>query len=309
MIIDVYFLILPNMMALDIVGPAETLKLAGEQFNIIYVGYNDAERCSTGILVGDLKPLPTEIQDGSFIVLSGVSNSLVDFDNPESEMAKKWIIGFKSKVDEGKISVICICSGALLAGKVGLLDGRNCTTHHEILNRLKTCAPKAFVKDNLLFVEDRGVYTCAGIMAGIDLALSLVRVYCGNKTSMKVAREMIVYFPRAGTDSQNSPWLKFRHHHHPVIHRAQDVIISNLREKWPLDKLSKEVYVSPRHLSRLFKQYLNISVKEYQEQMQLILFDKYIKQEGNLERSSYLSGFSSVRQLRRVQKKVSVMSS
>jgi transcriptional regulator GlxA family with amidase domain len=67
-----------------------------------------------------------------------------------------------------------ICSGALLAGKAGLLDGYTCTTHHGSCAELATIAPKAKVLENRLFVEDRERYTSAGVTAGVDLMLHIV---------------------------------------------------------------------------------------------------------------------------------------
>ncbi|ELR66237.1 Transcriptional regulator, AraC family [Photobacterium marinum] len=301
---NVYFVVLPNMMALDIVGAAETLNFADDVFNIIYVGQSEEVKCSTGLVIGELSPLPEVIPSGSLVVLPGVSDSLVDFDNKAAEATIKWVKKLKPQVDNDELSIVCICSGALLAAKAGLLDNRKCTTHHEILDRLRDLSPLAKVKENLLFIEDKGVFTCAGIMAGIDLALSLVRKYCGDKVSMQVAREMVVYFPRNGKDNQVSPWLKFRHHHHPVIHRAQDAIVSHPENNWTLENLSREVHVSARHLSRLFNQYLNISVKEYHERMKLVLVDKHLNQGIKKEKAVILAGFNSVRQFKRAQERV-----
>ncbi|VTR45591.1 transcriptional activator FtrA [Serratia fonticola] len=113
---------------------------------------------------------------------------------------------------------------ALLAAQAGLLDGYHCTTHHAVIDRLRQQAPAALVKENRIFVEDRGVFTSAGITAGIDLALHLVNQYCGADRALEVAREMVVYFRRSGDDPQLSPWLRYRNHLHPAVHRAQDVM-------------------------------------------------------------------------------------
>ena len=108
--------------------------------------------------------------------------------------------------------VICICSGALLAGRAGLLDGKNCTTHHGCTDELQRVAPRARVLDNRLYVEDGDLLTSAGITAGIDLMLYVVLGMLGPAVALSVARYLVVYVRRAGGDAQISPWLEARNH-------------------------------------------------------------------------------------------------
>lgn len=299
--IDVYFLILPNMMMLDIIGPSETLQLARDCFKIHYISPKHSVSCSTGMMIGDLKSLPETLPKGSLLVLPGVINSQVDFGTEEALIALEWLKGWREKVSWQELSIVCICSGALLAARAGLLDGIQCTTHHDILDRLRTLAPAALVKENCIFIEDKGVCTCAGIMAGIDLALHLVHRFCSPQEAMKVAREMVVYFPRAGNHTQMSPWLIFRHHYHPVIHRAQDIIAISPEKNRSIEELAALIHVSSRHLSRLFRQHLGISVREFHEQMRLVIAQQYIKSGMGVEKAALVAGFSSSRQLRRAE--------
>lgn len=301
MSIDVYFLILPNMMALDIVGPSEALKLAGKHFKIHYISPQQSVTCSTGMIIGDLKPLPNLMPDNTLLVLPGVTDSKKDFDTKEALAALTWLQQWRGKVSRQELSIVCICSGALLAARAGLLNGIQCTTHHDILDRLRLLAPAALVKENRIFIEDKGVYTCAGIMAGIDLALHLIHQFFSSREAMRVAQEMLVYFPRTGNNTQMSPWLKYRHHHHPVIHRAQDIIAISPEKNWSIEELAALIHVSARHLSRLFRQHLGISVREFHEQMRLAIAQQYIQSGMGIEKSALIAGFSSARQLRRAQ--------
>ena len=67
-----------------------------------------------------------------------------------------------------------VCTGALLLGRTGLLDGRRATTHWRSLDLLREVAPRATVEDALHVVEDGNVVTSAGISAGIDMSLRVV---------------------------------------------------------------------------------------------------------------------------------------
>ncbi|EOS92769.1 HTH-type transcriptional regulator glxA [Erwinia tracheiphila PSU-1] len=55
---------------------------------------------------------------------------------------------------------------------------------------------------------------------------------------------MGVWFRRSGEDPQLSPWLRYRDHLHPAIHRAQDLLTEPLEQSWPLEELAARTHVS-----------------------------------------------------------------
>ncbi len=120
-----------------------------------------------------------------------------------------------------------ICSGALLAARAGLLDGYSCTTHHLTIGELERLAPAARVQENRLFVEDGERLTSAGITAGIDLMLHIVAGLADHATALAVARYLVVYLRRSGSDPQLSPWLEGRNHMNPscTAHRMPSPMI------------------------------------------------------------------------------------
>lgn len=299
----VYFLVLPGVMALDLTGPAETLQLAGGHFSLHYIGPQPAVRCSTGMTLADIAPLPAQLPDNSLLLVPGVCDSRVWLDTPAATAARHWLRQQHSAIHSQRITLVCICSGALLAAQAGLLDGVACTTHHDVLSRLRAAAPAARVKENRVFVEHQGIWTSAGITAGIDLALHLINRLCGAPQALAVAREMVVWFRRAGDDPQLSPWLRYRHHLHPAIHRAQDALIAHPEHDWSLDALAQRAHVSARHLTRLFRQHLGISVREYHEQLRLGIARQRQQQGEAAEKAALAAGFSSARQLRRARQR------
>lgn len=299
---DVYFLVLPHIVSLDLTGPAEVLTLSGA-FRLHYVGPQAEVITSTGMTIGRIAPLPPSLPPDSLLVLAGVEDSLHQLDGPPAQEALRWLREQRISFQERAWTLVCICSGALLAARAGLLDGYRCTTHHNVMERLRQQAPAALVKDNRIFVEDRGVFTSAGITSGIDLALYLVSLYLGPQQAMAVAREMVVYFRRGGDDPQLSPWLRHRNHLHPAIHRAQDILAHEPEAEWRLDQLARQVFMSSRHLTRLFREHLGLSVREYHEQLRLAVAQQRLQQGMGIEKSALAAGFSSSRQLRRAQQR------
>lgn len=297
---DVYFVTLPGALALDLTGPAETLRLSG-QFRTHYISPLNEVELTTGLVVSRLQPLPSTLPAHSIVVVPGVDNSETQFDTEPARLARDWLTTLKGPIEQGTLQLVCICSGSLLAGMAGLLDGYHCTSHHEVIPRLRERVPAALVKDNRIFVEDRHVLTSAGITAGIDLALYLVAQHLGPQAALDVAREMVVYFRRGGEDPQLSPWLQHRNHLHPAVHRAQNVISADPETAWQVEDVAAKAHISSRHLTRLFRQYLGISVRDYHEQLRIAVARQRMQQGLGVEKAALAAGFSSGRQLRRAQ--------
>jgi transcriptional regulator GlxA family with amidase domain len=88
-----------------------------------------------------------------------------------------------------------VCTGSMLLGTAGLLDGRRATTHWRSLAWMRESFPKVTVLDDLHVVEDGHVLTSAGISAGIDMALRVVTRYFGEAIGRATARHMEYPYP------------------------------------------------------------------------------------------------------------------
>jgi len=65
----VWFLTLPGVMTLDLTGPAETLKLAGNAFSLRYIGPDESVLTSTEMVISRIEPLPEALPAGSLLVI------------------------------------------------------------------------------------------------------------------------------------------------------------------------------------------------------------------------------------------------
>ncbi|AUU88272.1 MULTISPECIES: GlxA family transcriptional regulator [Enterobacteriaceae] len=300
---DVWFVMLPGVLALDMTGPAETFSLAGEAFRLHYIGPDAEVPTSIGLTMGNIAPLPDSLPEGSLLVLPGVHQSARYFATPQADTVRHWLMRMQPLIHSQKVLLMCVCSGSLLAAKAGLMTGIQCTTHHDVIARLRAAAPAALVKENRIFIEDRGIWTSAGITSGIDLTLHIIHRLCGPETALAVAREMVVWFRRSGDDPQLSPWLRYRNHLHPAVHRAQDVLTAEPQKPWQLADIAEQAHVSPRHLTRLFQQHLGISVRDYLEQLRLAVAEQWLLQGRGTEQAAMAAGFSSPRQLHRARQR------
>ncbi|GGF32746.1 transcriptional regulator [Marmoricola endophyticus] len=97
---------------------------------------------------------------------------------------------------------VSVCTGAFALAAAGILDGRRATTHWRDAPELARRCPGAEVDPDVLWVEDGRVLTSAGVAAGIDLCLHLVRHDLGERVATEVARRMVVAPHRTETQAQ-----------------------------------------------------------------------------------------------------------
>lgn len=307
-IIPVVAVIPPRVLLLDVAGPVEVLRKANlEQdrvrFAVTYAAPSPRVLSSVGLELAGLKALPATVPDGALVVVPG--NTAVTLGTPTASSAddsagEEAIAAWLRAVVRPGVTLMTICSGALLAARAGLLSGHDCTTHHACTEALARLAPGARVLDNRLYVEDGERLTSAGITAGIDLMLQLVARRVGHGVAAAVARYLVVYARRAGGDPQLSPWLEGRNHLHPAVHRAQDAVAADPARDWPVAALARAAGASPRHLSRLFNEHAGMSVTDYVNRLRVALaHDLLTATRLDMESVAERAGFASTRQFRR----------
>jgi transcriptional regulator GlxA family with amidase domain len=111
------------------------------------------------------------------------------------EMANDRLIAWIAERSRQVTTLASVCTGALLLGKAGLLDGRRATTHWRALGLVRERFPAVTVVDDRHVVEDGEMITSAGISAGIDLALRVVARHHGEEVARATARHMEYPFP------------------------------------------------------------------------------------------------------------------
>jgi transcriptional regulator GlxA family with amidase domain len=85
---------------------------------------------------------------------------------------------------------LSVCTGALLLGKAGLLNGLDATTHHSAFELLRQTAPSARVREDLRIVDNGRIVLSGGISAGIDMSLHIVARLLGRTQVEETARHM-----------------------------------------------------------------------------------------------------------------------
>jgi transcriptional regulator GlxA family with amidase domain len=153
--------------------------------------------------------------------------------------------------------VMSICTGAFVLAEAGLLDGRRATTHWDSTERLARRYPRVSVDPGVLYVDEGSVLTSAGVAAGLDLCLHVIRRDHGAAVATRIARRTVVAPHRDGGQAQFVA--------EPIGSEPASGSGTSLRatRAWALDRLdhpldvgtlARQACMSPRSFARRFRQ-------------------------------------------------------
>ncbi len=172
---------------LDFCGPFEVFSVANQQsdsppFDVMTVAEKTPITARNGLSVNPSHTLASCPKPDLLLVPGGIGT------RKEVHNARpvEWI---RRVADEAEM-VLSVCTGALLLGKAGLLDGLETTTHHVAYDLLREIVPSCTVHEDRRYVDNGKVITSAGIAAGIDMSLHVVERLVGTGTAERTARHM-----------------------------------------------------------------------------------------------------------------------
>jgi transcriptional regulator GlxA family with amidase domain len=298
---EVVFALLPRVVLLDLAGPADAFRNANKKvpgsYRLRFVAPTPSLPSSVGLELAGLEPLPPQLPDDAIVVVVGITGESIPLDEPAIAAVTQWLASGVTK--NGML--LCVCAGSVVAAAAGLLANRECTTHFEFIQELRRVEPRARVLDNRIFVEDGSILTSAGVTAGLDLSLYLIGKQLGPRIASEVARDLVVYMRRSGTDPALSPWVSHRNHLHPAVHRVQDAVVRDPTATWTAQQLSSVACTSTRNLARLFAEHAQCSPLDYVQLIRFAFAKELVTQSKlDLERVATKAGFRSAQHLRRV---------
>lgn len=197
---QVGILLFEDIEVLDFCGPFEVFSVTRlneekrrdelSPFNVFLV----AENREPIVTTGGMKVLPDyDLGDCPVLDVLVVPGGW----GTRKEMGNDRLLGWIAARSREVEILTSVCTGALLLGKAGLLDGKRATTHWRSLDWMQALFPKTIVEKQLHFVEEGNLFTSAGISAGIDMALKVVSRYFGETIARATARHMEYPFPES----------------------------------------------------------------------------------------------------------------
>ena len=249
----VAFVVFPGVKLLDLAGPlqvfADTARSGGGL---------PSYRTKVASLRGGAVPTDTSVSLPS-VALDSLAEEPIDTllvvggDGVYAAVRDAALVGQVRSLAGRARRVGSICTGAFLLAAAGLLSGKRAVTHWEACERLADHHPDIRVEPDAIFIEEQGVWTSAGVTAGIDLALAMVAEDLGRPRAMAIARALVSFMVRPGGQSQFSPVLSRQaldaEGRFDALH---DWIAANLDGDLRIDILAEHSGMSPRNFARLY---------------------------------------------------------
>jgi len=191
-------LIFPDVEVLDFCGPFEVFSVTRlneerrreepSPFEVVLIAATKDVVTATG----GLRVLPDyDFDDAPALDILVVPGGWGTRRGVKDERLLHWIATKAREVN----TLTSVCTGAMLLGHAGLLDGRHATTHWRSLGWMRESFPQVIVEEQLHVVEDGNLLTSAGISAGIDMALRVVTRTFGEAIGRATARHMEYPYP------------------------------------------------------------------------------------------------------------------
>ncbi|MDR2953941.1 MAG: GlxA family transcriptional regulator [Prevotella sp.] len=280
----IVFLVISEATLLDITGPCEVFSQAMEYmktnntktdliYSLHYLSTDKKKNIHTasGMVIHCSENIHTFSYPIDTLIIPGVSNSLIEgYKLPNAVL--KWIKGQSKTVRR----ICSVCTGSFFLAEVGILTGRKATTHWEKCDTLRRNYPSIEVDDNSIFIKNGNIYTSAGISSGMDLALALVEEDLGRPLALEVARQMVLYLKRPGSQSQYSSVLTHQNTDYQPIQEVCNWISEHLNENITVESLAAEISMSPRNFARIFVREMATTPAKYIDKLRIETACRYL---------------------------------
>lgn len=233
-----------GVQSLDVTGPLEAFAHAGAAYEIMTASLGGHPvRTSSNLTV---------VPDGDLRELTGDVNLLLVPGGPGARRRDPALVRWLAGRAPQATRIASVCTGAFLLAEAGLLRGRRVTTHWAHCAELAVRYPDLTVDPDPIFVRSGDVVTSAGITAGIDLALALIEDDLGRAAALEVARQLVVFLRRPGSQSQFSAQLSAQVAGRAPLRDVQQWIAEHPAADLSVPALAEKASLSPRQFARAF---------------------------------------------------------
>ncbi|MFJ1705920.1 GlxA family transcriptional regulator [Kitasatospora sp. NPDC088346] len=295
----------PGVELLDVTGPAEVFSVAtrvadpGRSGYLVRIATADGGPVVTSSGVRLIADLTLDEVDGQVDTLL-VSGAVDVRDHGVEPVLDRGVVDWLRGAAPGARRTGSVCAGAHLLAAAGLLDGRSATTHWLTAARLAADHPRVTVDPDPIFIREGSVWTCAGVTAGMDMALAMVAEDHGPDLALATARMMVMYVKRSGGQSQFSVPLAVPEATGDRIGELRVWIGEHLTEDLRAEALADRLHLSVRHFSRLFHRRTSTTPAAYVESVRLESARRLLQDsERGLAEIAAASGLGSVESLHR----------
>ncbi len=205
---NVVFVVYDGIVLLDLVGPLHVFSRACAEgtdelaYNTHIASVSGGPVQTNTIVQIDSVPLadlwdasnPLEID--TLVIVGG--------DGANAAETNKELVDHVAALSEWAKRICSVCCGAFVLAATGLLDGRRAVTHWEDCALLAARFPNVKVEVDPIYIKESSIWTSAGITAGMDMALAIVREDLGPGPALHLARSLVTPMIRTAGQSQFS---------------------------------------------------------------------------------------------------------
>jgi transcriptional regulator GlxA family with amidase domain len=288
-------LVFPDFQLLDASGPISVFEIAGRL----------AEKPSSIRVLAE-KPGPVRSSSGVEMMARGLRSAgslstliVAGGDGVRTAAKSPKLLAFVGAAAKRGVRIASVCSGAYVLAEAGLLDGRRATTHWGRTRHFLSAYPTVKLESDKIFVCDSGIWSSAGISAGIDLALAMVTEDFGEAVARQTARQLVLYDRRSGGQSQFSSLLELKApsgRFAPLLTWARE----NLDAPLTVEDLAERAGMSSRHFTRAFVAETGTTPFKAVERLRLEVARQRVQSSSEaIERVAQTTGFRDPERMRR----------
>jgi transcriptional regulator GlxA family with amidase domain len=298
---SVLIVVFDGVQSLDVTGPLEVFDGAnrylgadGPAYQITIAGPGGAPvRTSSGLTLvpdGDLAAASATAAPHTLVVPGGTGA------RSDNEQVTAWLRRLAPTAQR----VTSVCTGAFLLAGAGLLAGRRVTTHWAYADALQRQFPDVTVDPEPIYVRDGAFVTSAGVTAGIDLALALVEEDVGRDAALAVARHLVVFLRRPGSQAQFSAQLRAQLARRPAVREVQHWISERPGADLSVDALAARAGLSARQFARCFTAETGVTPGRYVDRVRMEAARRELEDTGRgVEQVARSCGYGTPEAMRR----------
>jgi transcriptional regulator GlxA family with amidase domain len=189
----------------------------------------------------------------------------------------KRLLDCLNKAHQRGATIVGLCLGTFVLAAAGLLNNRPATTHWGWSRELAARFPDIEVRPDVLYVDDGDIITSAGVAAGIDCCLHILRTRRGADAAGRVARRMVVPPHRQGGQAQYIEMPIKENALEDRFSRNLEWVHRHLDEPHTIDSLAKRFLMSRRTLTRRFRQVTGVTVGAWLLNQRLVLAQRLLE--------------------------------
>ena len=266
----ILFIVYDHFALLDLSGPATAFALANSQAKKQLYEIHTLSVAGGLITTAGGPPVQTEplhsiqVNHRDTVLVMGAEKRPADEASTNVQL-QKWLLNAAEKSERYG----SVCSGSFILASAGLLKNKQVTTHWEACHLLQSLCPEATIVSDALYVVDDRLWTSAGMTTGIDMGLAMVEHDRGAAVMGAIAKRLVVYAHRSGTQTQFSDILNAQIEAGDAFYELIQWARENIQNGLKVEDLAEQVNMSERTFYRRFTEQVGVTPAKYLDGMRL----------------------------------------